>query len=86
MNPILTIDRTLPFNKLIYISASNPNAISPHIESIVTGIIVVCGQEKVHLKEQSNKVSNINGVKSSSSPILSFDLAGIWEVDTIYLL
>ena len=86
MNPILTIERTSPFNKLMFISASNPYAISPHIESIITGIVIVCGQEKVVMRDQSNMVFNIRGVQSSLSPILKFDLAGIWEVDTNDLL
>ena len=86
MNPILTIERTSPFNKLIYISASNPYANIPNIESIVTGIVVVCGQEKVIMKDYSNKVFSINGVKSSASPKLTFNLEGIWEVDTNELL
>ena len=82
MNPILIIERTSPFNKLIYISASNPYANIPNIESIVTGLVVVCGQEKVVLRDQSNMVFNINGVKSSLSRQLTFNLTGIWEVDT----
>ena len=64
----------------------NEISFKPLINDTVKGIVVVCGQEKVIMKDKANKVFNIKDVKSSSSPILTFNLAGIWEVDTNELL
>ena len=86
MNPILTVNRGSPFNKMMYLQASNINATIQPMESIVKAIVVVCGQEKVVIKDKLNEVFNIKGIKSSSSTKLSFKLPGIWEVDTTGLL
>ena len=86
MNPILTVNRGSPFNKMMFLQASNLNAVLQPIRSIVKAIVVVCGQEKVVAKDKLNMVFNIKGVKSSSSSKLSFKLPGIWEVDTTGLL
>ena len=49
-------------------------------------IFIVCGQEKLTLKESINLVFNINNNKNSAKPTLTYDLKKIWEVDTTGLL
>jgi len=51
MNPIMTVDRSTPFNKYVYMQASNPTAATLPMENVVKSIVVVCGQEKVALKD-----------------------------------
>lgn len=84
MDPVLTIDPSTPFNKFVYLQASNPTASPLPIKNVVKAIVVVCGQEKVVVKDKVNKVFDVKGVKGSKP--LSFKLADVWEVDTTGLL
>ena len=54
--------------------------------NIVKAIFIVCGQEKLILKESINNVFNINNNKNSEKPTLTYDLKKIWEVDTTGLV
>ena len=86
INPLLTIQRSSAKNEYIYLEASNPNANPSPVKNTVKGLVVVCGKEKVNLIDQSNKVFNVKGVKSSLSPKLAFELKDIWELDITGLL
>jgi len=84
MDPVVTIDLKKPFNEMINLLASIDNAKPKPVQSITQAIVVVCGQEKVVLKDKANKVFDIKDVKSSK--ILKFELGPIWEVDTAGVL
>ena len=65
----MSVKRVIPFNKYIFIKASDPFSISKPT-SIVKGIVVVCGQEIVMIKDEENLVFNITGVKSQQNHLL----------------
>jgi len=75
-----------PFNEMAYITAGMVgfDGSSPVISSTVQAIVVVCGLEKVAIKDATNKVFNIRDVKAPRE--LTFDLSNIWEVDNTGLL
>jgi len=84
MDPVISIETSSPFNKFMYLQASNPSASPSPVENVAKAIVVVCGQEAVVLKDKLNKVFDVEGVRGPTP--LTFKLADIWEVDTTGLL
>lgn len=58
MNPVMSIERSAPFRKLIYIKGSIGN-----VSTVAKGEVVVCGLETVELVKYDAAVFNINDVK-----------------------
>ena len=54
------------------------------VTSSLTGLIIVCGLQKVVLKDSINKVFNIEDISDPES--LQYDLKDIWEIDASNLL
>ena len=86
LQPILTVARASAFNEYAYLEASNPSATSLVVKNVVKGLVIVCGNEKVVLKDTTNNVFNVRGTKNSVSPKMTFELKGIWELDSSQLL
>ena len=78
----LVIKRSAPFNKLVYFYAKNTNTDLSGTQNVVKAIVIVCGNEKVQLKDKSNDVFNIKGHRDSNKLLLSYELKEIWAVDT----
>ena len=78
----LHVDRSQPFNKLVTFKAGARNS---NIQSIVIGAFIVCGKEKLMLKDSANKVFNIRGSKTGL-PTQTFELKDVWAIDTTGLL
>ena len=82
MNPILYVDQSKPINENFFIQGSNKLAtVQPMADSVKLKVII-CGLEKLHLKEPTNEVFNIHEIKSATQPGIEYDLKGIWELET----
>ena len=82
INPKLVIKRENPFNEFINFEASNPFATINPMKNVIMSFVVVCGKEKVVLKDKINKVFDIRGVRSATGEPYSYPLEEIWDLDT----
>ena len=52
-------------NKLLYLEASNPFASPSPKKNVIKSLFIVCGLEKIVTKDVSNKVFDIQEIKSN---------------------